>query len=196
MIRHGVDGTAVGNGGLHHRPGRATRKNGISAPTGPGKRVYTLDHLLEKGPDMKLQLIRNATMKLGYAGQTLLTDPMLSPQGGHPLLGRYRPQPDRGVAFPGGGGPCRGGRPACLPHPHRPPGPNRPGRFCPSRSRCSASRETRRFWSRLDSGKSPRSMIPWPGEGSRSAGPAGRHGSGEILKRMGQVSGFVLRAGG
>ena len=27
---------------------------------------------------MKIQLIRNATMKLSYAGQTILTDPMLS----------------------------------------------------------------------------------------------------------------------
>ena len=29
---------------------------------------------------MKLQLIRNATMRLNYAGQTILTDPMLSPK--------------------------------------------------------------------------------------------------------------------
>ena len=29
---------------------------------------------------MKIQLIRNATMKLSYAGQTILTDPMLSPK--------------------------------------------------------------------------------------------------------------------
>ena len=29
---------------------------------------------------MKIQLIRNATMKLTYAGQTILTDPMLSPK--------------------------------------------------------------------------------------------------------------------
>ena len=30
---------------------------------------------------MKIQLIRNATMKLTYAGRTILTDPMLSPKG-------------------------------------------------------------------------------------------------------------------
>ena len=30
---------------------------------------------------MKIQLIRNATMKITYAGRTILTDPMLSPQG-------------------------------------------------------------------------------------------------------------------
>jgi L-ascorbate metabolism protein UlaG (beta-lactamase superfamily) len=30
---------------------------------------------------VKIQLIRNATMRLDYAGQTLLTDPMLSPKG-------------------------------------------------------------------------------------------------------------------
>lgn len=36
---------------------------------------------LKKGAFMKIQLIRNATMKITYAGRTLLTDPMLAPKG-------------------------------------------------------------------------------------------------------------------
>jgi|GEM_PF-5732917 len=31
---------------------------------------------------MKIQLIRNAIMKITYGGPTFLTDPMLSPKGG------------------------------------------------------------------------------------------------------------------
>ena len=30
---------------------------------------------------MKIQLIRNATMKITYAGRTILSDPMLAPKG-------------------------------------------------------------------------------------------------------------------
>ena len=40
---------------------------------------------------MKIQLIRNATMKLTFAGRTILTDPMLSTKGAYePFAGIAR----------------------------------------------------------------------------------------------------------
>ena len=40
---------------------------------------------------MEIQLIRNATMKITYAGKTFLTDPMLSPKDEfHPFAGKAR----------------------------------------------------------------------------------------------------------
>jgi len=40
---------------------------------------------------MKIQLIRNATMKLTYAGKTILTDPMLSAKNAYdPFAGVAR----------------------------------------------------------------------------------------------------------
>ena len=49
---------------------------------------------------MQIQLIRNATMKFSYAGQTILTDPMLSAKGEFRSFAGIAPNPTVGLPIP------------------------------------------------------------------------------------------------
>ena len=48
---------------------------------------------------MKIQLIRNATMKITYAGRTFLTDPMLSTKGDFEAFAGIAPNPTIELPF-------------------------------------------------------------------------------------------------
>ena len=48
---------------------------------------------------MKIQLIRNATMKITYAGRTFLTDPILSPKWDFEAFAGIAPNPTIDLPF-------------------------------------------------------------------------------------------------
>jgi L-ascorbate metabolism protein UlaG (beta-lactamase superfamily) len=144
---------------------------------------------------MKLQLIRNATMRLGYAGQTILTDPMLCPKD--------TIEPWAGIARnPTVELPCdidevtRGIDGVLVSHVH-------PDHF-DSAASAAIPKTTPVFCQTGDEVRLRkegfRSLIPleishnW--QEIRIVRTGGRHGSGKILERMGIVSGFVFQADG
>ena len=49
---------------------------------------------------MKIQLVRNATMKITYAGRTLLTDPMLAPKDAYKPFAGIARNPTIELPFP------------------------------------------------------------------------------------------------
>ena len=49
---------------------------------------------------MKIQLIRNATLRLNYAGKTILIDPMLGPKGSYDSLAGIEPNPTVDLPVP------------------------------------------------------------------------------------------------
>jgi L-ascorbate metabolism protein UlaG (beta-lactamase superfamily) len=144
---------------------------------------------------MKIQLIRNATMKITYAGRTILTDPMLAPKdAAEPYAGIAR-NPTIGL-------PCRvedvvgGIDSVVVSHLHL-------DHFDPAAAEalpktipvfCQPGDETR------ISGHGFQRVIPietshtW--QGVTITRTEGEHGSGEILKATGSVSGFVFQANG
>lgn len=144
---------------------------------------------------MKIQLIRNATMKLTYAGQTILTDPMLSPKDAYdPFAGVARnptvelPHTLEQILDRVDG--------VLVSHCH-------PDHFDSVASAalpktipvlCQPDDELR------ITEEGFRTVIPivtnnvWNGITISRTG--GQHGSGKILEHMGNVSGFVLQADG
>lgn len=144
---------------------------------------------------VKLQLVRSGTLKLSYAGKTILLDPMLSPKGAmDPFAGRARnPTVDlpmkpeavvAGVEF------------VLITHAH-------PDHFDPAAvsllpagtpilcqppdAKVLGDQGFKSVTAVVDS-------TTWGGIEITRTG--GKHGSGEVLKYMGEVSGFVLRAAG
>lgn len=142
---------------------------------------------------MKLQLIRNATMKISYAGQTLLTDPMLSPQGAIPSWADIAPNPTVKLPFPveeilsGLDG-------LLVSHLHT-DHLDQPARELLPKSLPVFSQPSDRE-ALIEIGfrrvEPVEGSLTW--EGIEIARTDGRHGRGEILERMGRASGFVLRA--
>lgn len=144
---------------------------------------------------MKIQLIRNATMKITYAGQTILTDPMLSDKGGFRSFAGIAPNPTidlpltveeilQGVDL------------TIISHLHPDHFDEAAATllakdmaiFCQPGDRPTLLEKGFRHVSAIET------ADQWAGISITRTG--GKHGSGKILERLGEVSGFVLKAPG
>jgi len=144
---------------------------------------------------MKIQLIRNATMKLNYAGKTILTDPMLSPKDAmDPFAGIARnPTVDLPLAADEIIKDVDG---LIVSHDH-------PDHFDPSASQalpksiptfCQPDVEGKLSGDGFQKVQPIETAHTW--EGITITRTGGKHGKGEILGMMGEVSGFVFQAEG
>ncbi len=144
---------------------------------------------------MKIQLIRNATMKINYAGQTVLTDPMLSPKDAIDSFAGVARNPTVELPLPvqqildGVDG-------VLVSHGH-------PDHFDSVASAalpktipvlCQPDDELRITEDGFQTVIPIETNNVWNGITITRTG--GQHGSGKILERMGNVSGFVLQADG
>ncbi len=144
---------------------------------------------------MQLQLIRNATMKLNYAGQTLLTDPMLSEPGAFQSFAGIAPNPT--IKLPLAINTILEGVDLTLiSHLH-------PDQF--DAAAAEALPKTMEIFCQPGDALPLRqkgftavtgvpACQPWRNISITRTG--GKHGSGKILERLGEVSGFVLKASG
>lgn len=144
---------------------------------------------------MKIQLIRNATMKIFYGGRTLLTDPMLSEVGAFRSFAGIAPNPTvplpmaaekllQNVEF------------TVISHLH-------PDHFDPAAAQalpkdmpifCQSEDRTHLQEYGFANVTAIDSSCSWQGISITRTG--GKHGSGKILERLGNVSGFILKAPG
>ncbi len=144
---------------------------------------------------MQLQLIRNAAMKLSYAGQTILTDPMLSAVGAFRSFAGIAPNPT--VALPLAVEEIlQGVDVALVSHLHpdhfdEAAALNLPKNlqvFCQPEDTAHLREKGFTLVSGIEA------FCSWQGISITRTG--GQHGSGKILERLGNVSGFVLKAPG
>jgi len=144
---------------------------------------------------MKIQLIRNATMKITYAGRTFLTDPMLAPKDAIvPFAGIAR-NPTIDLPFPTEEI-VTGIDRIMISHVHQ-------DHFDKAAS-LALPKEMPVFCQPGDQGRITeegfQNVVPietshtW--EGITITRTTGKHGKGEILERMGNISGFVFHAHG
>lgn len=142
---------------------------------------------------MKIQLIRNATMKIAYRDRVILTDPMLSPKDAIKSFAGIARNPT--VELPLAMEEIlKGVEMVLISH-------NHPDHFDEAAEEalpktipvfCQPGDEKKM------TGKGFQSVIPieqshtW--EGITITRTEGKHGKGKILERMGTVSGFVLQA--
>ncbi|MGE5551012.1 MAG: MBL fold metallo-hydrolase [Bacteroidota bacterium] len=144
---------------------------------------------------MQLQLIRNATMRMTYARRTFITDPYLAAKHSRPSYRGIAPNPLVDL-------PCApheaiaGIEMAIVSHLHsdhfdpaaRDLLPKDVDLLCPPED--SVEMETRGFRHVLPVVKT----IDW--QGITITRTPCRHGSGDVLKEMGEASGFVFQADG
>ena len=144
---------------------------------------------------MKLQLIRNATMRLNYAGQTILTDPMLSPKDTIDSWAGVARNPT--VELPYEIEKITNGIDSVLvSHDHQDHFDSAASAAIPKTALvfCQSGDEVRM--------RKEGFLTLIPIETSHNwhaitlVRTDGRHGSGKILERMGNVSGFVFQAEG
>lgn len=144
---------------------------------------------------MKLQLIRNATMKIEYGGKTFLTDPMLSPKGAIRSFAGIAENPT--VDLPVPVDEILQGVDAVIVSHNHPDHLDEPAVaglnktmpvFCQPRDDSFLVENGFRQVFPISS------KHTW--EGIDFSRTGGRHGQGEIGKLMGEVSGFVLQASG
>ena len=144
---------------------------------------------------MKIQLIRNATMKLTYAGQTILTDPMLSPKDAYDPFAGVARNPTIELPFTleqildrvdgvlvSHGHPDHFDSVASAALPKTIPvlcQPDDEQRITEDGFRMVIPIEAKNVWNGITISRT-----------------GGQHGSGKILEHMGNVSGFVLQADG
>jgi L-ascorbate metabolism protein UlaG (beta-lactamase superfamily) len=144
---------------------------------------------------MKIQLIRNATMKITYAGCTFLTDPMLSDKGALRSFAGIAPNPT--VDLPADIEEIIQGIDAVIiSHLH-------PDHFDAAAAR-TLPKSIKIFCQPEDAATLKESgftdiaaldtVCAWHAIDLTRTG--GKHGSGKILQRLGQVSGFVFKAEG
>ncbi len=144
---------------------------------------------------MKIQLIRNATMKITYAGRTLLTDPMLSTVGAFRSFAGIAANPtvELPVAIEKI---LEGVEMTVISHLH--PDhfdeaavlnlPKDMPIFCQPEDTVVLQEKG---FARVTAAHS---SCLWEGISLTRTG--GKHGSGKILERLGNISGFVLQAAG
>ena len=144
---------------------------------------------------MKLQLIRNATMKITYAGRTILTDPMLSPKYAIRSFAGISQNPTVDLPFPIEDI-VSGVEGVFVTHSH-------PDHFDEAASDavpkgipvfCQPGDEGRFADEGFRSVTPIKNSYTW--QGIAITRTEGRHGSGKVLERMGNVSGFVFQADG
>ena len=144
---------------------------------------------------MKIQLIRNATMKITYAGRTILTDPMLAPKGEfEPFAGIAR-NPTIELPFQAEQI-VKGIESVIVTHDH-------PDHFDKAASG-TIPKVTPIFCQPGDNIRMTeegfQNVIPietsYTWEEITITRTGGKHGSGKILELTGKVSGFVFQASG
>jgi L-ascorbate metabolism protein UlaG (beta-lactamase superfamily) len=142
---------------------------------------------------MQLQLIRNATMKITYAGRTLLTDPMLAPKDTYDGFAGIARNPTVDLPVPPAEV-CQGVDAVLISHDH-------PDHIDPAAVAalpkslplfCQPGEAEKMRTRGFDSVTIVETAQTW--EGITISRTGGAHGRGEILERMGAVSGFVLQA--
>jgi len=144
---------------------------------------------------VKIQLIRNATMKIIYAGRTILTDPMLSPKGEfEPFAGIAR-NPTIELPFQAEEI-VKGIESVIVTHDH-------PDHFDKAASLalpkvmpvfCQPGDEERMTEEGFQNVLPIETSRTW--EGITITRTGGKHGKGKILELTGKVSGFVFQADG
>lgn len=144
---------------------------------------------------MRLQLIRNATLRLTYAGHKLLIDPFFAPKHSLPTFGGFEPNPT--VELPLSPQDILAGvELTIISHLH-------PDHFDPLAQEllpktlpilCQSGDEASIRALGFEDVTPVDDHITW--RGITVERTAGEHGSGEVLAQMGAVSGFVLRAKG
>jgi L-ascorbate metabolism protein UlaG (beta-lactamase superfamily) len=144
---------------------------------------------------MKIQLIRNATMRLEYGGQLFLTDPYLSEKLTLPSYRGVSKNPLVDLPIPAGQV-IAGAEAVIVSHRHgdhfdraaKDLLPKDIPLFCPPLDQAATEAEGfLRVTAVEDS-------ILW--QGVRITRVPGRHGSGTVLGDMGEISGFVFQAEG
>lgn len=144
---------------------------------------------------MKLQLIRNATMKISYAGRTLLTDPMLSAVGAFRSFAGIAPNPT--IGLPLSVQEILSGVEAVIVSHLHPDHfdeaavgvlPKNTALFCQPGDSDALQAHGFNMVTTIANSQT------W--EGITLTRTGGNHGSGKILERLGKVSGFVLRGKG
>ncbi len=144
---------------------------------------------------MKIQLIRNATMKISYAGRTILTDPMLAPKGDFKSFAGIARNPTIELPFKIEDI-VSGIQSVVVSHDH-------PDHFEKTAS-AALPKMVPVFCQPGDEGKMTdqgfQSVIAiersYKWEGITITRTDGQHGSGKVLEFIGKVSGFVLQANG
>jgi L-ascorbate metabolism protein UlaG (beta-lactamase superfamily) len=144
---------------------------------------------------MKIQLIRNATMRITYAGRTILTDPMLAPKDAYKPFADLARNPTIELPFQVEEI-VKGIESVVVTH-------NHPDHFDKAASAalpkgipvfCQPGDEVRMTEDGF------RNVIPvekshtW--EGITITRTGGQHGKGKVLEFIGKVSGFVFQANG
>ena len=144
---------------------------------------------------MKIQLIRNATMKITYAGQTVLTDPMLCPRHGLRSFAGIEENPI--VDLPMAMDEILAGITGIIvSHTHSDHYEATAEEVLPKGIPlfCQPGDEVQIRKAGFENVLPIESSCSW--EGITLARTGGKHGRGKILERMGQVSGFVFQAPG
>jgi L-ascorbate metabolism protein UlaG (beta-lactamase superfamily) len=144
---------------------------------------------------MKIQLIRNATMKITYGGHTILTDPMLSPKGAFRSFANIAKNPTVELLFPVEDV-VNGVEAAVVTHCHPDHFDKAAGAALPKRIAvfCQPGDEARFADEGFSSVTPIQRSHTW--QGINITRTEGRHGSGKVLDMMGKVSGFVFQADG
>lgn len=144
---------------------------------------------------MKIQLIRNATMKITYAGRTILTDPMLSQKGEFAPFAGIARNPTIELPFQAEEI-VKGIESVIVTHDH-------PDHFDKAASGtipketpifCQPGNNIRMTEEGFQNVTPIETSYTW--EGITITRTGGKHGSGKILKLTGKVSGFVFQADG
>ncbi len=145
--------------------------------------------------EVKIQLIRNATMKITYGGQTILTDPMLSPKDAIRSFAGIAKNPT--VELPIAAKDIPGDvNCVIVTHTH----PDHFDTAAASLIRkdmplfCQPGDDSNLKMAGFTNVSPVEKQCVWNGITIIRTG--GKHGSGKILERMGNVSGIVLQAEG
>jgi L-ascorbate metabolism protein UlaG (beta-lactamase superfamily) len=144
---------------------------------------------------MNIQLIRNATMKMTYAGRTLLTDPMLAPKDAYkPFAGLAR-NPTIELPF-AVETVLQGIEGVVVSHDHPDHFDNTAREVLPKTVPvfCQPQDQARMTEAGFTTVIAVETDTTW--EGITITRTDGRHGSGKVLDFIGVVSGFVFEADG
>lgn len=144
---------------------------------------------------MKIQLIRNATMKMTYAGRTILTDPMLAAKGAYKPFAGIARNPTTELPFQVEEI-VKGAEGVVVTHVHPDHFDNVAAIALPKTTPvfCQPADET---WLAAEGFRNVMPIdqsLTWKGITLTRTG--GKHGSGKILDFIGDVSGFVFQAQG
>ncbi len=140
---------------------------------------------------MKIQPIRNATMKLFYGPHCILTDPYLSPKYSLPTYAGKSPNPCVELPMPVADV-LADVQMTLLSHIHSDHFDKAARELLPKAGPiyCQPGDEERIRQSGFSSVQSVEAEITW--EGIKIVRTGGQHGSGDVLDDMGQVSGYVF----